>query len=185
MATLSQFAPPPPWSNQDLRLYHGTLNVHSQAIKRHVDVTKGRLDSDFGRGFYTTTIRRQARAWSWQLAQDYNANRIARSWAVPVVIEFRVKREELSRLRCLVFVRGSHDFDDYWSLVHHCRERGTGHIPSQAAGPAHWYDLVAGPVTALWRTRLAIANSDQFSFHTNVGEDLLDRASKRVIPVKV
>src|SRR5207253_3837631 len=29
------------------------------------DLTAGRVDRDFGRGFYTTTLEKQARHWAW------------------------------------------------------------------------------------------------------------------------
>jgi hypothetical protein len=43
-----------------------------------------------------------------------------------------------------------------------------------------WYDLVVGPVAAVWRTRLTITNSDQFSFHTPAGGSVLNGVRKRV-----
>lgn len=56
---------PAHWTNQDLPLYHGTLDRYVSSILSGVDVTKGRAHTDFGKGFYTTTVERQARAWAW------------------------------------------------------------------------------------------------------------------------
>ena len=72
---------------------------------------KGR---DFGRGFYTTTVIQQARAWAWQRCFDHNADLApGASPATPEVVVFRVDREALAKLDFLVFVRG----DFRWSLL--------------------------------------------------------------------
>ena len=44
-----------PWTDQDIDLYHGTLDVHASSVLSSVNVTIGRRLKDFGRGFYTTT----------------------------------------------------------------------------------------------------------------------------------
>lgn len=63
--------PPPPWTNQRIVVYHGTLDVHGKEILRSgVNVGTGRVDRDFGRGFYTTPVRQQADDWAWRLARQ-------------------------------------------------------------------------------------------------------------------
>jgi hypothetical protein len=116
-----------PWNNQDIFLYHGTIDIHVQSIRKGVNVMLGNPRTDFGRGFYTTTIRRQARSWAWQLAVDYNAKKapqLPRAYAR--VIRFRVRRDRLAQLETLVFVRGDFHATDYWSLVRHCRSGEPG-----------------------------------------------------------
>ena len=57
------------WTNQPLRVYHGTVDIHAGSVLSRVDPSQGRPTTDFGQGFYTTTVLRQAEAWAWQLTQ--------------------------------------------------------------------------------------------------------------------
>src|SRR6266487_482863 len=57
---------PSAWTNQLLPLYHGTLDIRVPSILAGVNVHHGRAHTDFGQGFYTTTVERQAHAWAWQ-----------------------------------------------------------------------------------------------------------------------
>lgn len=184
MPTIPRFIRPRQWLNQDLVLYHGTLDIYSASIRAKVDVRKGKKGTDFGRGFYTTTLNRQARAWAWQLCLDYNAKRLPGSPAAsPEVIVFRVDRNDLAGLDVLMFVRGDFHASDFWSLVHHCRSKKPGHRrKATATNRSRWYDVVAGPVAAIWRTRLTISGADQFSFHTSRGAKTL--IFRRTEPVK-
>src|SRR2546425_11629306 len=110
MVSLVLAPPPVPWTNQPLALFHGTLTVHVQGILQGVKITAGRRHTDFGQGFYTTTVERQARAWAWQLSlRPVNQKRGAQGQ--PVVLQFDVDREKLARLNFLCFVRGSFDAD--------------------------------------------------------------------------
>jgi len=186
MTGTPKFLSPWSWTNQDLTLYHGTLEHHVKMIKSRVDVTLGNPLTDFGRGFYTTTSRRQARSWAWQLAVDYNVKQSPHTpAATPVVIRYRVSRDDLAGLECLTFVRGDFHAEDYWSLVHHCRSGNPGHARPAPPAADDWYDVVAGPVAAVWRTRLAVLNADQYSFHTQAGADVLDASKKRVEEVAI
>jgi hypothetical protein len=42
-----------------MKVYHG-----SYATVNEIDLTKGELNRDFGRGFYVTNIYRQAEFWA-------------------------------------------------------------------------------------------------------------------------
>jgi hypothetical protein len=154
------------WSNQPLILYHGTLDIHVFSILRGVDVSDGRNDTDFGRGFYATTVERQAHSWALRKAAR-------RSGARPAVVRFVVGRSELAQLDSLWFVRGAFDAEDFWSLVFHCRNGGRGHLRKNRRG---WYDVVVGPATASWEQRLTLVDVDQVSFHTKRAAQLLDRS---------
>src|SRR5437764_15305836 len=90
---------PPPWTNQDILLYHGTLHAHVASLLRGVNVVAGRARSDFGRGFYTTTFLAQARNWALQMS-------IRLAGSQPAVIRFRVNRDTLAKLQTLWFIRG-------------------------------------------------------------------------------
>jgi hypothetical protein len=159
--------PPPAWSNQDLVVYHGTVDTSVAAIVRGISV-RGHANTDFGPGFYTTTLQRQAQMWAAQISAT-------RSGTTPAVIEITIQRLALAKLRSLAFVRGDFDADDYWSLIHHCRTGGLNH------GPLGYYDVVYGPVAAFWNQRMIIADADQISFHTNSAEKVLQASSPRRI----
>jgi uncharacterized protein DUF3990 len=165
--------PPPPWTNQDLVLYHGTMDRFAAAIVRGPILTaKGRLNTDFGPGFYTTTNQRQAQTWAAQIAATRPPSNAA-------VIEIVVSREHLARLETLAFVRGDFNADDFWSLVHYCWMGGTDHARPR---PARYYDVVYGPVAAFWNQRLILGQDiDQISFHTAPAEGVLNRAPRRRI----
>jgi Protein of unknown function (DUF3990) len=172
------FLAPPAWTNQDLLLYHGTLQHHAKKILKGVKLAPCRRRTDFGRGFYTTTLERQARAWAWALS-------LRSPGTAPAVIQFTVDRNRLSRLDTLWFVRGGFDADDFWSLVHHCRITGGDHrraLPVRYKKPVQWYDVVVGPVAAFWEQRTAIFDSDQASFHTEKAIQLLNDSDPELIP---
>ncbi len=165
--------PPPtafpiaPWTNPKLALYHGTLDRHTDSIlSGGVRPIHGNPGTDFGQGFYTSTLERQAYSWSWQLA--------TRQGGTPAVIRFDVERDELASLDCLWFIRGGYDASDFWSFVVHCRSGAAGHARAENGG---WYDVVAGPVTASWRQRLAFHDVDQMSFHTDSASQLLSTSN--------
>src|SRR5439155_9365481 len=112
-AVPSAHALPPLWTNQLIRLYHGTLDEHVASILGGINPSAGHSYSDFGQGFYTTTWESQAREWASELARVTGAS--------PAVMAFEVDRDALTKFDALGFVRGRFDADDYWSLVSHCR----------------------------------------------------------------
>ncbi len=160
------------WVNQELVLYHGTIDTHTNSVLSGVDVTRGRQDTDFGRGFYTTTWLIQAQGWA-----------LDTSWrnpgTAPVVIWFRVSRDALADLQSLWFVRGAPNANDYWSFVSYSRSGGASH---GRAAHSQWYDAVIGLVSRRWQRRLAYPDLDQISFHTSAGAGLLDASPKGVMP---
>jgi len=160
---------PSAWTNQLLSLYHGTLDIHVPSILAGINVHQGRAHTDFGQGFYTTTVERQAHAWAWQLPQRAPGT-------LPAVIRFDVARDRLAALQCVWFVRGSFDADDFWSLIFHCRTGGGNHARTTNQG---WYDVAIGPVAASWRQRLTIHDADQVSFHTSRAATLLNSSNPR------
>jgi hypothetical protein len=174
MATPTIAYTPPPWTNQTLLLYHGTIQRNITSVLATINVDRARSTTDFGRGFYTTTIERQARSWAWELSK-----RTRGAGHLPAVIRFDVNRDDLAQLECLWFARGNVDAEDFWSLVFHCRSGRPGHARATNGG---WYDVVIGPVAASWRQRLAVFDADQVSFHTARAARLLDRSNPREVP---
>jgi hypothetical protein len=172
MSRYSVFQPSPPWTNQPVRLYHGTTTAHAFAITTSgVRVSASRTRIDFGQGFYTTTVQRQAQAWAWQLTDGRAAK--------PAVVYADVDRDVLAGLDCLWFVRGDFQAEDFWSFVVHCRTYGTDHA-RLTAGKSR-YDVVIGPVTAMWKQRTPMPDSDQISFHTSAAEAVLNTVSWRIL----
>ena len=136
----------PAWTDQDIDLYHGTLDVFVGSILGAVDVTQGAALKDFGRGFYTTTSRTQATNW---------ANNLAIRGGTPAVICFTIERNELAQLDTLAFVRREPTAVDFWSFVKYCRTISGNHNRRQT----QWYDVVIGPVTGSWTTACANGGS--------------------------
>jgi hypothetical protein len=156
-----------------VRLWHGCIRQQAEAvIASGVDPTLGRPDTDFGCGFYTTTLRRQARQWAWMRHLGMPPHARPLSAHQPVVVWFRVERERLAKLASLVFILGDYHAVDYWSFVQHCRQSGgaapstTGHHERHGMAAPSWYDVVHGPVAAFWQQRVAMSDADQISFHT-------------------
>lgn len=146
-------------------LYHGTLDVHASLILQSgVDVGSGAPGKDFGRGFYTTTVRQQADDWAWRLSGQSGGMK-------PAVLEISIDRGALAALETLAFVRGERDAHDFWSLVAHCRSGADDHGRS---APTAYYDVVIGPVSAFWEQRATMLGADQISFHTRRAEELLN-----------
>jgi len=153
------------WRNQPIRLYHGTLASDARSVIQRIQVSRGAIYRDFGRGFYTTTDLRQAAKWANHLAQAQNGAKAA-------VVELVLDRDRLAELDCLAFVRGDENAHDFWSFVRHCREGRTAH------GSRGYYDVVVGPVAAFWEQRYVIQGCDQVSFHTPRAERFLNSSAR-------
>jgi hypothetical protein len=156
-------------------------------MERHgIDISRCAVNTDFGRGFYTTTLEPQARHWAWDRYYKWQKDNPGISGNQPAILRFRVRRYSLtnptsdldhglSELASLVFVRGDYANEDFWSLVQHCRQstpedkkRGIVEIVhDHKKPPGGWYELVSGPVAAFWQQRVAMTDSDQFSFHAD------------------
>jgi hypothetical protein len=173
MASTPVLYPPPFWMNQDIVLYHGTVDASAIAIVNGPIRTHfGRTHTDFGPEFYTTTLLRQAHTWAAQIAATKPGTH-------PAVVELQVSRADLAGLESLAFVRGDFHADDFWSLIHHCRKGATDH--GRPAPLAAYYDVVYGPVAAFWNQRMSIADADQLSFHTTPSELALNKSKRKRI----
>ena len=185
----------PPWDpprSEYVVLWHGTQTVALRAIETAIDLKRCAVDTDFGRGFYATTLERQARLWAWDQFYRWQAKNPTATGVQPVVLRFRFRRHStdpvrsdrdrgLDSLNFLDFIRGEYDNEDYWSLVQHCRSSqpaGPGGTPPENVHnhkrpPGGWYDVVSGPVAAFWDQRVAMADADQYSFHTDTAIAIL------------
>jgi len=181
--------PAPSWTNpraRYLELWHGcTTDDKNDIESQGIDPLKGRPNTDFGRGFYTTTLERQARHWAW--ARYYDPKFSRATGVQPVVLHFTVDRHKLAKLQSLCFTIGDYDYKDFWSLVQHCRQSTPPSDPpprlvNDHLGPVNesgqWYDIVCGPVAAFWDQRSAMNDADQISFHTKKAAKVLNGLMK-------
>ena len=173
---------PPAWTtlNTHVILWHGSVLSAAADIQANgIDPTRGRFDLDFGRGFYTTTSRPQASRWA--SIKHLNLRPGDRLTDRLALLGFGVPLDALASLDSLMFVRGDARHEVFWSLVQYCRQSTPGlprtHCHPGRAAPDDWYDVVCGPLAATWppRGRVAVADSDQFSFHTPAGVGILEK----------
>jgi hypothetical protein len=153
-----------------LSLFHGTDSAGARSIQRRgVQAVPTSISLDFGPGFYTTTIRRQAESWANRRVQ-------VRGGTPPAaVLEWQVRSSVLAqRLEILPFVIGNAHF---WDLVVHCRGGGTDHLH---VSNGNFFGHVAGPLARDWRKRLVHRDSDQYTFHGPAGFSFLNGIPLRV-----
>lgn len=156
------------WANPPLRLYHGTLEANARSIvSRGVSVSRGKLGTDFGPGFYTTSDPDVAAEWAWQLETKRHRRRGA-------VVAADLDRDSLASPSWLAFARGDRGADDFWHFVTHCRSGGWHHSRREPSGSL--YDAVIGPVVAILNQRACIPDTDQISFHTPAAQAVLNSA---------
>lgn len=160
----------PSWTNQNVVLFHGTTldRLSDYALAEgeviedfNVDLSRSRSLTDFGRGFYTTTIETQAEDWASSLTvrSSYGRRPVRTK---PVVLEFSVDRDELSKLDSLAFVWGHLDLR---SFVETCRTSADSHNRSNGH---QFFDIVYGPLTR-YPERKVDEDRDQISVHTVEG----------------
>jgi len=158
------------WTNAALTLYHGTVGPFADDLEKSgISLTKCRAKTDFGRGFYLTTSRRQAR--------DHANNRFGARNFLPAmtpnrfdpvcaaVAEYAIDRLALGMLSDLVFASPDAEWMDF---VTHCRGRQP-HIPN---GAQAYYDVVWGPVSQVGG-RPFPPDVNQVSFHSQRALGLL------------
>lgn len=172
---------PPAWVSLSTHivLWHGCLRSSAQHIQANgIMLAQSRNDLDFGKGFYTTTIRTQAERWAHVKHSWLSAT--ARATDRPAILQFRVPLGTLAQLDSLMFVSGASDQDAFWSFVQHCRNNSQTaprrHLNPNRTAPDDWYDVVCGPLAISWppKGRLASPSSDQFSFHTDTTATILN-----------
>lgn len=105
-----------------MKIYHGSLEV----IERPLILQPNRL-LDYGKGFYTTTSKRQAIEWVGRRMLENNA-----TWGYVNVYE--LDEEKLSDLKKLVFSEPTEEWANY--VMANRTQKGF----------THDYDIVYGPV---------------------------------------
>jgi hypothetical protein len=155
----------PIWTDAPITLFHGTTNKAARSIlSEGVDLAKCRPLTDFGRGFYTTTLYSSALLLANRKVQNIGG--------APAILRIRLNREKLGSLKNITFIRGALDATDFWSYVYSWRNGLAPH-----ANAPNIYDVAYGPVARSWA---GPANSklyegyDQISFHTPAAVMLLN-----------
>lgn len=178
------------WPNRErvMWLWHGTAEPVLASIQRGLDLRYCQRQTDFGRGFYTTTYRDQAREWAGHTTRKLQIERVDYGMKA-AIIGLPVPLDALAQLHSLPFVRPEPSNDLFWSFIRHCR----GFPLSDAAEPSHYpdppecthlyphpaggtcYDMVCGPVAMVWgRYPQVFLRYDQFSFHTPAAVGILN-----------
>ena len=84
-------------------VYHGTISVYEESLRAGIDLDRGIQTTDFGKGFYTTTIRSQAEKFAARKAVAYNKQHRSGAQAQPLVIAYELNTEILSRCSGIIF----------------------------------------------------------------------------------
>jgi hypothetical protein len=139
------------WKNDDLVLYHACTdqslrpqNPNGIAINipaHNLDLAQGGPRREFGRGFYATTVLRQAKSWANQKVDRFSSRRQKGASPKAIVLRFAVPRDKLAALDALVF---TNEYDGFMPFVEYCRSGKTTHGRS---GNPKIYDVIYGPVT--------------------------------------
>ncbi len=147
-----------PWASDTLIVFHGTDDLSANAIRiNRIDKTRFKPGTDFGPGFYVTTVLHQAQQWANQRVRRTPGNRTAE------VLEFAVALDSVLALRHMTFVV---DSPDYYAVIRHCptnRSPPVSHRHPSGTNPRLIYDVIYSPVS-LWPQNLVIADCDQIFF---------------------
>jgi hypothetical protein len=129
-------------------LYHGTTKARAASIRENgIDLSKSRPVLDFGPGFYTTRILKQAQDWGAE------------------VLHFRVPRASLEHFQAKNFSSAGSDWADF---VRMNRSGGGMHGYDIVSGP------VLKNIQPFLSGRRPVVFGDQMSFHTQSVIDLLN-----------
>ncbi|MDR1585460.1 MAG: DUF3990 domain-containing protein [Prevotellaceae bacterium] len=107
-----------------MKFYHGTLTPSVE----HPDLSKCRLSTDFGKGFYTTTSFEQAKKWALLKQKRSHATNA-------YVSEYEIDDHILQSNKYIIRVFTGAT-DDWLQFV----------INNRKGRPSEFYDLVMGPV---------------------------------------
>lgn len=108
-----------------MRVFHGSYTAVSE-----IDLTKGRSNLDFGKGFYVTNLRSQAEFWAARTGRFHKTDGVVSEF------EFYENAFEHYDLKVLRFSGYTEQWLDFVIL----------NRDPKAPIPAHDYDIVEGPV---------------------------------------
>jgi len=108
-----------------MRVFHGSYTAVSE-----IDLTKGRSNLDFGKGFYVTNIRSQAEFWAARTGRFHKTDGVVSEF------EFYENAFEHYDLKVLRFSGYTEQWLDFVIL----------NRDPKSPIPAHDYDIVEGPI---------------------------------------
>ena len=143
-----------------MKLYHG-----SNCLFEKIDLSKSRDKRDFGRGFYTTTIKEQATSWAEVVFDRYGGSgKFVYEFAFETNNDLKIKKFEEANKEWLEFVSDNrnigeirHDYDIVIGAVANDKTNRTIAL------------YIAGIYTTEMALELLKYNklNDQVSFHTD------------------
>ena len=123
-------------------VYHGTISVYEESLRAGIDLKRGIQTTDFGKGFYTTTIRSQAERFAFKKASNFNRQHRGDLTAFPLLIEYALAPERLSECSGIVFDSP----DDRWREFIFNNRVGIGYVISDFHNLNISCDFVYGAV---------------------------------------
>ena len=120
-------------------LYHGTSSVHEESFMRGIDLARGELKTDFGRGFYTTSVYKQAEKIATDRSLYYNEQPGSKK-SYPMVITYNMDVRELLSLKGLIL----NETDSRWAEFILNNRLGTGFYFTGFHNQGQVYDYVYG-----------------------------------------
>ena len=123
-------------------VYHGTMSVHKESLIAGIDINKGYVSTDFGRGFYTTGNYEQAVSLAKSRTGSYNDMYGQNDKAYPMVISYSVNKHLLSDCTGRMFEAP----DDKWKEFVYNNRVGTNFAVSNYHNINMKYDFVYGCV---------------------------------------
>lgn len=160
-----------PDQNGYLDFWHGTSSANATAIRTNgIDPSRGNPNTDFGAGFYVTTLKNQAQDWARKQYPDAN----------PTIMHFRIPYTALDQptLCGLVFPSATTDWQNF------VRKMRTEQPPLGGDG----YDFVEGPLLRRPTEFLAgnppESGGQQNSIHTAAAARIFDAGwvSSELVP---
>jgi hypothetical protein len=145
--------------------YHGTSPENASQIRLNgIDLSKSKLDNDFGVGFYMTTSKSDA---------IESAKMMSKS--VQDVVEFRLPKSELDNLSILRFDSPNQEWANFVSIN---KQLDVPYLPPKEWSP-RVFDLIEGPLYKGMRRDGTLRNwverADQTSIHTDNAVKLFNR----------
>lgn len=84
-------------------VYHGSTTEHIESLKQ-IKIDYGRKDLDFGQGFYTTSIRRQAEEWAKGKAYGKHG---------PLLLTYKVNLDKIKSMNGMIFENASEEWTKF------------------------------------------------------------------------
>ncbi|MCL2101000.1 MAG: DUF3990 domain-containing protein [Fibromonadales bacterium] len=142
-----------------MKLYHG-----SNSLFERVDLSKSRDKRDFGKGFYTTTIKKQAESWAEAVFDRYGgAGKFVYEFDFEINNNLKIKEFKEANKEWLEFISSNRSIGE----VQHDFDIAIGPVANDKTNRTIAL-YIAGIYTAEMALQLLKHNdlNDQVSFHT-------------------